>query len=609
MVGIRALAAGVAGILVFVLAIQLLKKGAGGLGVLHSWLHVEGILDTLGFGWIMAYVMMSGSPVAAMALTLYEGGVLEPIPTFAMITGSRLGASFFVLLIGFVYHLRGRQRSNSIAIGVVSLLVTTAIYLPALALGYVLLRRGWLDGIQLGAGARLGGIIGATYDPIVAALAGVLDTPVLFLVGAGTLLLAFKILDRALPEIDPERSSFHRIAEFVYRPEIMFLLGLGMTCITLSVSVSLTVLVPLAARGLVRRENVIPYIMGANITTFVDTMFAALLLHTPAGATQSPFTIVFAQVASVSLCSLVVLAFFYRRFQAAINQLMNLILRDRRTLTWFVVVIMIVPLALLFTHDHARLVAIDELGTSAQTLAMARLLCAHPALDVTLLASAPSAAIAERLLVRAVIPIRAGSAAAPLAAGGHRHGRRCGAPDLPPLVLDLLDHRSCGAPRLNLDAAWLARRERRAPRTLLGADPARRCVQHPAHPGRRVGRAAQARSGQWPGGAPRSRTRRRRDRLARDLAAAAGHRRRELRTAVPGALSRRRDDRGHDAAACPADLPADGVAGCACGSRRARAARDRGHHRGPIRLARGGCSRRGGARIPHARRHHRSCRA
>lgn len=48
------------------------------------------------------------------------------------------------------------------------------------------------------------------------------------------------------------------------------------------------------------------------------------------------------------------------------------------------------------------LVAIDELGTSAQTLAMARLLCAHFALDVTLLASAPSAAIAERLLVRAV---------------------------------------------------------------------------------------------------------------------------------------------------------------------------------------------------------------
>ena len=60
----------------------------------------------------------------------------------------------------------------------------------------------------------------------------------------------------------------------LYRPLVTFALGLAVTTLTMSVSVSLSVLVPLSARGYIRRENVIPYIMGANITTFVDTLVA-----------------------------------------------------------------------------------------------------------------------------------------------------------------------------------------------------------------------------------------------------------------------------------------------------------------------------------------------
>ena len=66
-----------------------------------------------------------------------------------------------------------------------------------------------------------------------------------------------------------------------YRPWFMFAVGLGVTVLTLSVSVSLSLLVPLAARGYIRRENVVPYILGANITTFVDTSSRAPSSATP----------------------------------------------------------------------------------------------------------------------------------------------------------------------------------------------------------------------------------------------------------------------------------------------------------------------------------------
>ena len=46
-------------------------------------------------------------------------------------------------------------------------------------------------------------------------------------------------------------------------------------------SVALTVLVPLASKGYVKREEAIPYIMGANITTLADTLVAAMLLGNP----------------------------------------------------------------------------------------------------------------------------------------------------------------------------------------------------------------------------------------------------------------------------------------------------------------------------------------
>ncbi len=63
----------------------------------------------------------------------------------------------------------------------------------------------------------------------------------------------------------------------------MFAFGTLVTLVTLSVSLSVTILVPLALKGYVRRDKVIPYVMGANIATWIDTLFAALAAELAAG--------------------------------------------------------------------------------------------------------------------------------------------------------------------------------------------------------------------------------------------------------------------------------------------------------------------------------------
>lgn len=332
------------GLFFFILALQLLKRGAGAYGrEIKDLLNISSTMNSLGFGWLLAYIFLSGSPVAAIAVSLFAAGTISNLQAFTMITGSRLGASFIVLFVGFIYYMRGHKRSASISIGVLALLTTAAIYLPALALGYWLLTSGMLNAMQVNTTTPVASFIEVVYGPILELIAqwGLPGWAVV-LGGVGTLLLAFSLLDRALPEINAERSAFQRIGRLVYRPMAMFVLGAAVTSVTLSVSVSLSILVPLSAKGLVRRENTLPYIMGANITTFIDTLIAALIAGGPAA-----FTVVLVEMISVSILSLLVLFLFYRSFEHAILRLQELIIRDNRTLGAFLCIMLIVPLALL----------------------------------------------------------------------------------------------------------------------------------------------------------------------------------------------------------------------------------------------------------------------
>lgn len=334
------------GLLVFVLALELLKRGAAGYGrTLITWLDISSAANALGFGWLLAYIFLSGSPVAAVAVAFFASGTIDGLQTFTMITGSRLGASFIVLFVGFLYHLRGHRRAASVSIGVLALLTTAAIYLPALALGYWLLSSQLIGVISASADSPLSSVIDLVVDPIVAILASILPEWSLLIAGALALLGAFSLLDRAIPDIPGGQTVFGKAGQLLYRPWAMFLLGAAITSFTLSVSVSLSMLVPLTVRGIIRRENALPYIMGANITTFIDTLVAALIVGGAAA-----FTIVLVEMTCVAFFSLLALLLFYRPFARVLLGLQEWIVSSTPRLISFLGVMLIVPLLLLLVR-------------------------------------------------------------------------------------------------------------------------------------------------------------------------------------------------------------------------------------------------------------------
>ncbi len=112
----------------------------------------------------------------------------------------------------------------------------------------------------------------------------------------------------------------------------------------MSVSISLALLVPLSLKGYVRRESIIPYVMGANISTWADTLVAALLLNSARAS-----TVVFTQMAVGALISLVILVLLYRPYSRLILTGAHTITTDRRRFAVFLGAIFVVPLVLLFS--------------------------------------------------------------------------------------------------------------------------------------------------------------------------------------------------------------------------------------------------------------------
>jgi solute carrier family 34 (sodium-dependent phosphate cotransporter) len=324
----------------FILAIQLLKTGAAAVGPsIQGQFPFANPVSTLGTGWLGAYFVLSGSPVAATTISLFGAGSITKLETLTMLSGSRLGASFIVLVTGFLYAVRHKKsRNDGLGIGIQAMTMTAIQYLPGMVLAYLLLKNGVFDGVNLHASSELDAVLSTLWGPIVDVAKENLPGWALFLTGLGTILLSFNLLDRVLPHVDSDSTASKR-RSWLKHPWTMFLLGCLVATLTLSVSVALTVLVPLAVKGYVKREEALPYIMGANITTLADTLVVAMLQPGPDAA-----RIVLAEAVGVTIVSVLILLFIYGPVKRWTLGLGDWLVVSNRRLGGFVAFLFAVPI-------------------------------------------------------------------------------------------------------------------------------------------------------------------------------------------------------------------------------------------------------------------------
>lgn len=333
-----------ASLFLFVLGIIFMKDGARSLApFIEQYFRLDDPVTGFSAGWLASMIIMSGSPIAAATLTFLDAGILSPLSAFTMIMGSRFGASFVVLFIGFVYVLRGRDMLTSLGMGLLSFGVTISMYVIGIVPGIVLLQSGILGGVPRPSGATIGATVDDLFAVLSTTLVRFLPEWTLFLFGLAVIMTSFALFDRCLPTRSLKESEVGKVARYVYRPSVMFALGMLVTLVSMSVSLSVSILVPLSDRGLVRRENVMPYIMGANVSTFVDTLLAALLMTSPAA-----FDVVLAEMLSIALAALLVLIFIFRQYEHVMERFVEWVTARPRNLLLFLFALFAIPLTGLF---------------------------------------------------------------------------------------------------------------------------------------------------------------------------------------------------------------------------------------------------------------------
>jgi hypothetical protein len=265
-----------------------------------------------------------------------------------MLVGSRLGAAFVVLVVGTVYALRADadRRRTPISVGVLALAMTAIVYIPGGIAGGLVLESGVLDGLTLTPPAVIFDLIDGVTAPVLQAIESIVppDNPiggaVLFGLGLGCLLVSFGLVDRLLPSLESARGDER--ARWYVGPWTMFGIGLVVALATLSVAVALSLLVPLVAKGYVRREQTLPYIAGANITTLADTLVVAILLDSDVAP-----RLVLALVIGITTWTLLLLVFAGQPVRRIVFGFQGVVLRSPARLAAFVVVLVVIPILLL----------------------------------------------------------------------------------------------------------------------------------------------------------------------------------------------------------------------------------------------------------------------
>ena len=167
---------------------------------------------------------------------------------------------------------------EGLGIGIQAMTMTAIQYLPGMLIAFTAhaaraRSTGWTGTLRRSSTPFFGAALGADRGPRAEAN---LPGWGLFLVG---LVHDPAVVQPARPRPAARGLRLHRVETDVWlkHPWTMFLLGCLVATLTLSVSVALTVLVPLAVKGYVKRDEALPYIMGANITTLADTLVVAML--------------------------------------------------------------------------------------------------------------------------------------------------------------------------------------------------------------------------------------------------------------------------------------------------------------------------------------------
>jgi len=275
----------------FISSIVLIKSSAVIMGESLAEKIVLLIRDTTSgvfSGWITTALLHSSGAFDSIIVAFVSSGVMPLSLAVATIIGAEIGTTvtpFLVSVFGYVRKKTQLSASFNVTMShVLYNLITLLIFYPT-ELFFGVFTSIAMKGSSLFVRATWLGHVPNLLDvvtPWVGLLLDFIPSWVGLILGGVTLVVALWGLERYMTAIFSMPKSWSLIRATFTKPLRAFLAGFLFTILVPSTTVMVSLLVPLAASGVIRAEYyILPYILGANIGTVFDVMIAALATGDP----------------------------------------------------------------------------------------------------------------------------------------------------------------------------------------------------------------------------------------------------------------------------------------------------------------------------------------
>jgi len=237
-------------------------------------------------GIVSTSVIQSSSTTTSIVVGLVAGGVLSLDNAIPIIMGANIGTTITNTLVSFGHITSRVEFRRAFAAGVVHdfFNVCTVIVLFPIELKFHVIKKAAIfleHGFSGAGGLKLFNPLKIILDPVINGVDYLVafvphKSIVLLILSLFLLFFALTSLVKTIRSVVLDKIEII-INNYLFRNDfVSFFLGILMTAVVQSSSVTTSLIIPLAGAGLITIRQIFPYTLGANIGTTVTAILAAL---------------------------------------------------------------------------------------------------------------------------------------------------------------------------------------------------------------------------------------------------------------------------------------------------------------------------------------------
>ncbi len=269
---------------IFVLSLTLIKISAASLGAGIFSLTRDGIseINAFGIGWLSTLITQSSGAAAATLIAFNLAGIIGPVVLIFMIIGTRIGTSITALFVAFLIHAKRRDFRHGFEIGLANLVYAVPIAIAMFLIEFFT-KFFYKTGEHF---ITFGPLFKHNFIEIIVSplinLLSFIPAHLNIVFGVLILIVSLKYIPKFMINIWGEEYLKRKINKFLDKKWRSFWLGLGITALLISTSITITFLIPLVVMRITKLKRVIPYMIGANLGGVSEMILGGLVLGSSA---------------------------------------------------------------------------------------------------------------------------------------------------------------------------------------------------------------------------------------------------------------------------------------------------------------------------------------